>query len=61
MEMVAHETLQWMNQELPRPVKCKEGRGVRNFKCGHYENCLDHAAKGMWTGFTCGKCEHYQC
>jgi hypothetical protein len=40
----------------PTPVVCKEGKGVRNFSCQHYDNCLDKAAKGMWSGFTCREC-----
>ncbi len=40
----------------PYPVMCKEGKGMRNFSCTHYDNCLDKAAKGMWSGFTCKEC-----
>lgn len=40
----------------PAPAMCKEGKGVRNFSCQHYDNCLDKAAKGMWSGFTCKDC-----
>jgi hypothetical protein len=42
------------------PMLCKEGRGLRNFACQHYDACLDKAAKGMWSGFTCRQCEYYQ-
>jgi len=42
------------------PVMCKEGKGVRNFGCPHYDACLDKAAKGMWSGFTCRECELYR-
>jgi hypothetical protein len=38
------------------PVMCKEGKGVRNFACEHYDACLEKAAKGMWSGFTCREC-----
>jgi hypothetical protein len=44
----------------PNPMLCKEGRGLRNFACKHYDNCLDKAAKGMWSGFTCKQCDHFQ-
>lgn len=42
----------------PNPSMCKEGKGVRNFACGYYDACLDKAAKGMWSGFTCRDCAH---
>jgi len=43
------------------PSMCKEGRGVRNFACQFYDSCLDKAAKGMWSGFTCRECPcHFQ-
>ncbi|WP_448382838.1 hypothetical protein [Desulfosoma sp.] len=45
---------------IPNPVKCKEGKGLRNFDCQHYDECLDKAAKGMWSGFTCEKCAYFQ-
>ena len=45
----------------PEPVMCKEGKGVRNFACQHYDDCLEKAAKGMWSGFTCRDCDHYYC
>lgn len=38
---------------------CKEGKGVRNFACPNYDDCLDRAAKGMWSGFTCRECFSY--
>jgi hypothetical protein len=38
---------------------CKEGKGVRKFACPHYDDCLDKAAKGMWSGFTCRECVSY--
>jgi hypothetical protein len=41
------------------PVMCKEGKGVRNFACIHYDACLDKAAKGMWSGFSCRECCNY--
>ncbi|MCE5244930.1 MAG: hypothetical protein ABFD98_09260 [Syntrophobacteraceae bacterium] len=44
---------------VPCPSMCKEGKGVRNFACQHYDGCLDKAAKGMWAGFTCRECPHY--
>ncbi len=44
---------------VPVPTRCKEGKGVRNFDCIYYEACLDKAAKGMWSGFTCAKCAYY--
>lgn len=47
-------------QPIPNPVKCKEGKGLRNFDCHHYDDCLDKAAKGMWSGFTCEKCAYFQ-
>lgn len=47
-------------QPIPNPVKCKEGKGLRNFDCLHYDDCLDKAAKGMWSGFTCEKCAYFQ-
>jgi len=40
----------------PRPLVCREGCGVRLFSCTYYDCCLDQAAKGMWTGFTCSGC-----
>lgn len=43
----------------PHPVACREGRGVRFFDCPHYDNCLDKAAKALWTGFTCAHCPFY--
>ena len=43
----------------PYPMMCKEGKGVRNFACPNYDNCLDKAAKGMWSGFTCKECSSY--
>ncbi|SMC20278.1 hypothetical protein SAMN02746041_00861 [Desulfacinum hydrothermale DSM 13146] len=47
-------------QTIPNPVKCKEGKGLRNFDCLFYDDCLDKAAKAMWSGFTCGKCAYYE-
>lgn len=45
----------------PNPSMCKEGKGVRNFSCQYYDHCLDKAAKGMWSGFTCRDCSwHHQ-
>ena len=41
------------------PTVCKEGKGVRNFACTHYDHCLDKAAKAMWGGFTCKECVCY--
>ncbi len=46
-------------QAVPNPVACREGRGVRHFDCPHYDACLDKAAKGLWTGFTCARCFFY--
>ncbi|NSW87479.1 MAG: hypothetical protein HPY84_14275 [Syntrophobacteraceae bacterium] len=43
----------------PYPTMCKEGKGVRNFACQNYDACLDKAAKGMWSGFTCRECACY--
>lgn len=43
----------------PCPAQCKEGKGVRNFACQNYDTCLDKAAKGMWSGFTCRECPQY--
>jgi hypothetical protein len=48
-----------VNKEGPYPTMCKEGKGVRNFACPHYDDCLDKAAKGMWSGFTCRECVSY--
>ncbi|ROR01704.1 hypothetical protein [Desulfosoma caldarium] len=45
---------------VPHPVACREGRGVRFFDCTHYDDCLDQAAKALWTGFTCSRCPFYQ-
>jgi hypothetical protein len=46
---------------MTNPVMCKEGRGIRNFACQFYDSCLDKAAKGMWSGFTCRECPcHFQ-
>lgn len=48
-------------KSMENPVMCKEGRGVRNFACQFYDACLDKAAKGMWSGFTCKECPcHFQ-
>jgi hypothetical protein len=47
-------------KKLQNPVLCKEGRGFRNFACQFYDFCLDKAAKGMWSGFTCKQCDWYQ-
>ncbi len=47
-------------QGVPHPVACREGRGVRYFDCPHYDDCLDKAAKALWTGFTCAYCLFYQ-
>jgi hypothetical protein len=44
------------NRNMSNPTMCKEGRGVRNFACQFYDSCLDKAAKGMWSGFTCKEC-----
>ncbi len=48
-----------MDKDGPYPMMCKEGKGVRNFACPHYDDCLDKAAKGMWAGFTCRECCSY--
>jgi hypothetical protein len=45
-------------KNTPNPTMCKEGKGVRNFACTNYDVCLDKAAKGMWSGFTCKECSH---
>lgn len=45
-------------KEMPNPTMCKEGKGVRNFACSYYDGCLDKAAKGMWSGFTCRECNY---
>lgn len=47
------------DKDGPYPLMCKEGKGVRNFACPNYDNCLDRAAKGMWSGFTCRECSSY--
>jgi hypothetical protein len=48
-------------RNMANPIMCKEGRGVRNFACPFYDSCLDKAAKGMWSGFTCKECVcHFQ-
>jgi hypothetical protein len=47
------------DRTAPYPTMCKEGKGVRNFACQNYDNCLDRAAKGMWSGFTCRECCNY--
>jgi hypothetical protein len=48
-------------KNMANPVMCKEGRGSRNFACPLYDSCLDKAAKGMWSGFTCKECPcHFQ-
>jgi hypothetical protein len=48
-------------RNMANPVMCKEGRGVRSFGCQFYDSCLDKAAKGMWSGFTCKECPcHFQ-
>jgi hypothetical protein len=49
-----------IQDKTPHPVKCKEGRGVRNFDCRYYDSCLVKAAKNMWPGFTCARCEYYE-
>ncbi len=46
-------------KSTPNPSMCKEGKGVRNFACSSYDLCLDKAAKGMWSGFTCRECVYY--
>ena len=48
-----------VDKDTPYPMMCKEGKGVRNFACPNYDNCLDKAAKGMWSGFTCRECCSY--
>ncbi|RMG56029.1 MAG: hypothetical protein D6722_27085 [Bacteroidetes bacterium] len=60
MEQLAPQMSATQPQCFPNPVKCKEGRGVRNFDCVHYDDCLEKAAKGMWSGFTCKDCIHYE-
>ena len=52
--------LEGNGRKILNPVLCKEGRGLRNFACQHYDACLDKAAKGMWSGFTCKQCDLYQ-
>ena len=47
-------------KSVPNPTSCKEGRGVRNFACEHYDVCLNRAAKAMWSGFTCRSCGQYR-
>lgn len=44
----------------PDPVLCREGRGLRHFSCMYYDICLNKAAKGMWTGFTCAECFFFE-
>lgn len=44
---------------LPNPVRCKEGRGERNFDCKNYDACLNKAARNMWSGFSCENCVLY--
>ena len=53
------EFVETFARSIPNPVKCKEGRGVRNFDCIQYDECLVKAAKSMWSGFTCAKCLNY--
>jgi len=48
-----------VGKSTPNPVMCKEGRGERNFACQHYDVCLEKAAKGMWSGFTCKECGQF--
>ncbi len=60
MEATAHDLINEAEKMMPTPVKCKEGKGVRNFKCLFYDECLEKAAKAMWSGFTCGECAFYQ-
>ncbi|MDY6910174.1 MAG: hypothetical protein SWC40_09580 [Thermodesulfobacteriota bacterium] len=49
-----------VHHPAPNPIMCREGRGARNFSCLHYDRCLDKAAKGMWSGFTCHECPFFQ-
>ncbi|MGC8720072.1 MAG: hypothetical protein ACP5TY_08700 [Thermodesulforhabdaceae bacterium] len=49
-----------VKKPAPNPVRCKEGKGVRNFDCPYYDDCLDKAARAMWPGFTCAECENYE-
>jgi len=50
---------QCSGRSMPNPMMCKEGRGDRNFACQHYDVCLEKAAKGMWSGFTCKECGYF--
>lgn len=51
--------LQVGEKDKQNPMMCKEGRGERNFACLHYDVCLEKAAKGMWSGFTCRECNYF--
>ncbi len=51
--------LERVSKDGPCPTMCKEGKGVRNFACPNYDDCLDKAAKSMWSGFTCRECFSY--
>lgn len=33
----------------------------RNVFCRHYDDCLDHAISKRWPGFSCDKCDQYEC
>ena len=54
-----HVSFQYGGKNTPNPMMCKEGRGERNLGCLNYDICLEKAAKGMWSGFTCKECSHY--
>ncbi len=58
-EKGSREQLVEFDQNGPYPTKCKEGKGVRNFECSQYDNCLVKAAKALWAGFTCKECCSY--
>jgi len=38
-------------------IKLKERR---RYDCGHYDECLTHAAKHFLEGLPCGKCDRYE-
>lgn len=45
--------------QIPSPVRCPEGRGVRRLDCQQYAQCLDVAAHKDWPGFSCHTCSAY--
>lgn len=49
-----------MTRPQPHPIPARRCKSPdRRFLCDHYDDCLDRAVAGDWSGFSCRDCRAY--